>query len=339
MKESKSNKDNKNKNGETLTINSFLDYLPQRKDFSSSVQIYAEKAASIVKQLKGTPQLKSSDKATLVQPLIAELKQSLGKTNRAYRHELYFLIGYLLELSEDTQGALQMYEQSLGQKINNPLAQFRHAAILSQTGRCPEAVAEWKEITWRTTSLQEEVLYSIAQCQFTLEQDEQAFKTLNSAIDFNSKFLPARRLLIEKNQLLMSKTSDPELQNKYRSDIANHLNKINQIDPEDRETALTLAEQQLNGADLLLEPKRLTKAENIAKHFAENSDYKDDRAVAIMVEVRIKQQRYSQALKLADKGLTQTPDSKLLKTKKQQAQLERKLHNQDKNEEENGDEE
>ncbi|MCC6931643.1 MAG: hypothetical protein IT292_00095 [Deltaproteobacteria bacterium] len=304
---------------------SFIDYVPNRVDYTPVLQPFIPRINKAISNIKATKSASVSQKCEVIKPIIEELQNVIASINRAYIYEAYFLIGFSYESCDNKQAAIEMYEKSLAQKINNPIAQFRHAAILADSNRCPEAITELKELTWRETINTEEILYKIAQCLFILEQNEAAFKTLNTALNSNPLFISAHRLYIENTRLLLEKTSDPDKQNGYKRDILAHLTKINHIDPNDHDAGMILAEELLTGADLLIEPKRLSRAETIAKYFVDNSEYNDEQAVGILISIRLKQQRYSEAAELAKKGLSKNPQSKLLSNKIKQIELESKL--------------
>lgn len=303
---------------------SFFNYRLAARDFSptfSGISKLIERADSLKKE-GGDKNGDNQAAKELFLKAAAETEKQLTNVNRAFKDELYFLLGYTLEGAGEEKKALNAYSNSIESRATNLLALFRHAQLLKNSGQCEKAIPEFREVAWRADKLAYEPTYLIGECLLKAGNVAAAEKEFTTAAKQNPNFPPLLRYLIQTQKKLIVDVSEPRRKAELQSQLMTNIQNFLKVAPDDRELSLDLAEFLLNSSDSLFDKNKISHAESLAEKFAASSNYKDVAAVEMLVRAQIKLGDLEGATKSLGKGLAATPESKQLKNQAKQIELE-----------------
>jgi tetratricopeptide (TPR) repeat protein len=314
--------DSANTGSDDRVLKSFLDYTPHPAQFPEELGPLASEIAA------GETAQKPEDAAAHFRAA-AGIAESLGRAiNRGYQDQVFFLRGLIAEGMRQNAEAMKFYEKALHIRPNNMLALFRHAYLLKKSNRCTEALPELREIAWQVKPLSYELDYLIGNCLVSMDQKAEGLKSYQAAYQKNPNFLPVLREMVKTRSELLAQTPDPKKQSDIVAQLINDLSSITRQDPQDRDSALSLARYLLRVDDRLLDSNKLTRAETIVKKLAEDSNYKDDVSVHLLFQVEVKRGDLHAAEDVLKRGLDANAHSKELAAAKQQLEIEKSVKQQ-----------
>ena len=302
---------------------SYINYHPKPSEFPQPLRPYVK----VVENFPLPISIKRSESAGKANfsNLVSNVKLAMESINRAEQHRAYFLLGYVYELTANPAEAFKAYDQSIKLRTDNPMALFRQGIILLNQKDYFKARSFFQELLWRSSSATEEIHYALALCAKEQSDDEALLKHLSKSIEINSRFIPARIMLLKYYDESLSKITDPQKRSEFEANIYSNLKIIYETDPTNREMALKYAENEIRSADPLLQSGKMNKAEKIVKSLVELSNYKDTEAIVLLALISSKKGNFNKANELLATGLKVNPDSKALKEAKQQLDLEMKI--------------
>lgn len=299
-------------------FDSFFDYKPLPADFDIPFQGVVGNIADALRNPKEAEIRKKK-----LQQTVSSLLQLDQTISRGQRDTLYFLLGFAYEQLGEENKALDAYIKSLALRDENPVGLFRLGLILEQQKRYQEAIQKFEEVRWRTKQNEHEVLYVLGRTALESEQPELAGKYLELANQKNPNYAPVRKLLIiSRLETLKTLGQSPE-RTKVENDIINDLRVIVAQDPHDRDAVILLSKLLLQHSDPLLQTEQLKQAQQLAMGIAQESDYRDDVAVRLVIDCQVKLKDLVPAEEILKLGLSRKPTSALLLQAKQQLELER----------------
>ena len=309
-------------------INSYVDYIPTAAEYPAPlggvVQRLADAVSASTQRSKAEPAKKTdaTDKSRF-SAIAVELSKLKLKIARGYQDELIFLQGYTSENLGEHRQALAFYDQSLALRSDNPIAAFRRGVMLIAVKNYTDALNQFKEIEWRSPSFHHEVNYEIADCLLHLNKKEEAIKYIEKAHQADPSFVPVLRLLVRMKTEMLETTVDPAARSQIEKQILSDLGHILEKNPEDRDTALIFGGLLLKFSDPLVDSDRLDRAATIARHFAEQSQYGDEKAVMLLFDSLLKKGDVDGAEKVLKEGLKKHPRSVQLQSGLKQLKIER----------------
>lgn len=305
---------------EAERINSFLNYSPDPAHYPKPLHPSIRCLQEARTAKRENPERKADKE---FKTCILRAEELLKTVNRGFQDELYLLIGLNYDGLEDSKSALSAYEKSLQRYSNNPLPLFRHAHNLRKTDRCIEAVREYNEVRWRTSLHEHELLYELAQCFLKLEKSDQAVRALEAAHSANPFFTQSGQLLVKTRLTMIEQELDPALREKMEKETIGFLQLIVQQNPTDNDSAKLLTEILIRQSDPLLDSGQLFQAESIAQRLSDASAYKDAEAVRLLFNAQLKQKKMDAASATLERGLKETPKSKILLSAEKQFEIEK----------------
>jgi len=303
------------------TSNSFLEYVPQLAEYQVEIHPVVTAYLDALK----VPASDSAKQKAAFEKVVSVSKTSLKNLSRGFHDEIYLLGGLAYEKLGLKDNALNWHAKSVQLRSDNPVPLFRHALLLKEKGDCQRAITELEEVIWRTEDHAHETLYITSQCLVALEQNEQAAKVLRNAYSRNPQFVPVLRLLITTRAELLATPTEPAKLEALEQESIRDLTTITTQQPDERDASLQLARLLIKRSDSLVNANQLSQAETLAQNIAENSDYKDDEAVRVLIEARLKRREFVKAEKALALGLEKKPNSELLKSAAKQLQIEKQI--------------
>lgn len=307
-------------------INSYIDYLPAAAEYPPPLAPAVKQLADAIRQsaqarpAAGKPAETDNSRFKAAAETLARLKST---TARGFQDELNFLQGYAAENLGDNRQALAFYDQSLGLRSDNVIASFRRGVVLIKTGDYEKALNQFKEIEWRSPAFHHEVYFEIADCLMHLNKKDEAVKYIEKAHQADPAYIPVLRQLVRMKTEMLVTTYDPAQRSQLERQILGELGQILERSPDDRDVGLEYAGLLLKFSDPLVDSERIDRAVDLSKHFAESSDYGDERAVMMLFDSLLKKGDIEAAEKALKRGLLKHPHSANYQSGLKQLKIER----------------
>jgi tetratricopeptide (TPR) repeat protein len=293
-------------------INSYINYKPNKSMFQTELH-------GVIKLINDAFEAQDFNKS------IIKINSLLKSLSRGHHDDLYLLLGYSYEQLGNYDDALLAYAKSANKSVRKTIARFRHGYILQKQNKFESAISNYKEVLWHTDTLEEEVLFVIAECLFALSKNEQAHKHLIMSAEKNPSFLPASRLLVKNRLAKIQTISNTDERLKEEQLLMEELSRLVNLDPSDRNANLLYGKMLIRDANKLYNPVNLRSAEEIAKRLIALSDNKDPEAFRLLFDVQLKKDDLSGAEKTINAGIKHNKNSQVLKQALAQLELQKQV--------------
>ena len=300
-------------------IKSFLETVPQVAPAQAALKPVGQNISrGVALQLQNKPE--EAKKAFREAEQLAE--SLLKKIPRGYHDELLELKGYAEQQAGDYEGALASYKKAVALRPSSAMLIFREAFALSRLNRCAEAIPKFEEVLWTTHQARHEVLYLTSECNKTLGNTDVALKQMQEAQKLAPGYLPVTRSMVAYHQEQIAKAQDPTQRLGAEALLAADLALIVRLDPQDRQSALTLVRLLIKTGDGLVNTSRLAEAEEMASRFVTSSAYGDEESVKLLFDAQLKRGNVEAARKTVEAGLKKNPKSELMRQANRQLEIE-----------------
>lgn len=296
-------------------IASLAEYQPKAAHFGAGLR----EAAALVEQAFALNAAHQHPQAEpLLRQALDQLQRGKFKLPRGEDEQLPLLRGLAFEGLDEQKKALEQYDATLKIQPTNILARFRRGLLLSKLNRCNDAIQEFHEVEWYLPKLRYETSYLVGSCLQLIQKQAEAEKLFEESMKLNPAYIPALKKVIQHRMSLLETTPEPEKQKALASGIESGLTVMLGKDPNDRDAALLYTRLLLSGPASGDPKARAAAAVQRVQKIVDDSQYKDDQAVHLLVQGLTKQGDLPGAEAALHRGLQATPNSKELAAAKRQ---------------------
>lgn len=300
-------------------IASLIDYQPKASHFGGALK----EPATLVEE--GFRLLTAHQKPQSEQSLkqaIEQLQKGKFKLSRGEEEQIPLLKGLAYEGLGDQAKAIEQYDATLKIQPTNILAHFRRGLVLSKTNRCSAAVQEFHEVEWYLPAVRFETSYLVGMCLLVANKPVEAERLFEESLRLNPAYTPALRQVIQHRMTLLEATPEPDKQRAIAASIESSLATILAKDPEDHDAARMQAKLLLRGPATGDQKARAELALQRTQKLADDSQYKDDAAVRLLIQALTKKGDLVAAQAALARGLQANPKSAELAAAKQQLNID-----------------
>ncbi len=304
-------------------VASLADYRPRAAQFGPQLR----EPAALIEEGYRLSDARDRQQAELrLHAALTALDGGKIKLPRGKEEQVPLLRALAFEGLGDQKAAIKQYEATLKLQPTNILAHFRRGLILSRTNQCATAIQEFHEVEWYLTAIRYETSYLVGLCLKASAKPgdkDQAEKLFEQSIQLNPGYLPALREVIAYKLHVFQTTPEPDKQKALATSMEAGLNAILLKDPGDRESALALSRLLLRGPAAGDRKARVELAIQRMQKLADESQFKDDTAVRLLVQGLTMKGDVAGAEAALSRGLLANPGSAELKAAQQQLVIDK----------------